>query len=90
MTDESRHYTINCESFFEWINQIESGEADSNKKWHQVNKEARFAERVKAYEKMFYHFLDRLDSPDNIQEIEGCRIHHRISHKNVTATRAKK
>lgn len=90
MTDESRHYVVNCKSFFEWINQIESGEANSSKEWHQVNREARFAERVKAYEKMFYHFLDGLDSTDNLQEIEGYRMHHVILHKNVTVTRAKK
>jgi hypothetical protein len=90
MTGESRHYAVNCKSFFEWINQIESGETNSNKEWHQVNREARFAERVKAYEKMFYHFLEGLDSPDNLQEMEGCRINHVISHKNVTVTRVKK
>ena len=69
MTDESRLYYINCESFFELISQIESGEANSSKEWHPINREARFAERVKAYEKMFYHFLEESDSPDNIQEM---------------------
>ena len=58
-----------CESFFELINQIESGEANSSKTWNWINREARFAERVKAYEKIFYAFLDefqKMEKNDNI------------------------
>ncbi len=49
---------LDCTSFFELINQIELGEANTSKLWNPINREARFAERVKAYEKMFYQFLD--------------------------------
>ena len=57
MTIESES-KMDCTSFFELINEIESGEANSSIHWNHINKEARFAERVKAYEKMFYQFLD--------------------------------
>ena len=49
---------IDCTSFFELINEIESGDANSCTKCNPINKEARFAERVKAYEKLFYIHLD--------------------------------
>ena len=49
---------IKFESFFEFINELESGEANSSRTWNWINREARFAERVKAYEKIFYEFLD--------------------------------
>ena len=49
---------IDCTQFFELINQIETGESNTSKTWNHINREARFAERVKAYEKMFYQFLD--------------------------------
>ncbi len=49
---------IDCTLFFELINEIESGDANSNIHWNPINREARFAQRVKAYEKMFYPFLD--------------------------------
>ena len=57
MTNKSR-IKIDCTLFFELIDEIESGEANTSVNWNLINKEARFAERVKAYEKMFYHFLD--------------------------------
>ena len=49
---------INCTKFFKLINQIETGESNTSKKWNPLLRDARFAERVKAYEKMFYRFLD--------------------------------
>ena len=49
---------VNSAKFFELINEIETGESNTSKNWNPINREARFAERVKAYEKMFYHFLD--------------------------------
>ena len=49
---------IDFDSFFEFIDEIESGETNSSKSWNWINREARFAERVKAYEKIFYQFLD--------------------------------
>ena len=58
MAKQSDVPIIDCEFFFEFINEIESGEANSNKSWNWINREARFAERVKAYEKIFYQFLD--------------------------------
>jgi len=57
MTNELKS-KIDCTLFFELINEIESGETNSSMHWNPINREARFAERVKAYEKMFYHFLD--------------------------------
>ena len=58
MTSLSNDLIMNCKSFFEFINEIESGEANSSITWNWINREARFAERVKAYEKIFYEFLD--------------------------------
>ena len=58
MTEQSDNSKIDFESFFEFIEQIESGEANSSRTWHWINREARFAERVKAYEKIFDEFLD--------------------------------
>ena len=52
---------VDCTSFFELINEIESGDANSCMKCNPVNREARFAERVKAYEKMFYEHLDLIE-----------------------------
>ena len=49
---------IDCTSFFELIDEIESWDANSCMKCNLINKEARFAERVKAYEKIFYMHLD--------------------------------
>lgn len=49
---------IDSTPFWELINQIETGESFSNRLWEDIPKEARFQERVKAYEKMFYRFLD--------------------------------
>ena len=49
---------INCNKFFELVNEIETRESYSNRLWASIAKEARFAERVKAYEKMFDRFLD--------------------------------
>ena len=51
---------IDCTSFFELIIEIESGDANSCLKCNPINKEARFAERVKAYEAMFYTYLDEI------------------------------
>ena len=51
---------IDCTSFFELIDEIESGVANSCMKCNPINKEARFAERVKAYEKIFYMHLDAI------------------------------
>jgi len=48
---------IDSAEFFELINQIETGESNTSKNWNHLLREARFAERVKAYEKMFYNFL---------------------------------
>ena len=53
-------YKIDCTLFFELINEIESGDANSCMKCNPINKEARFAERVKAYEKIFYMHLDAI------------------------------
>ena len=58
MTSLSNDLIVNCKSFFEFINEIESGEANSSITWNWINREARFGERVKAYEKIFYEFLD--------------------------------
>ncbi|MCH9659162.1 hypothetical protein K0U27_10855 [archaeon] len=52
---------IDCVSFFELIDEIESGDANSCMKCNPINKEARFSERVKAYEKMFYMHLDLIE-----------------------------
>ena len=41
-----------------FIDEIESGETNSSKSWNWINREARFAERIKAYEKIFDQFLD--------------------------------
>lgn len=49
---------INCVKFFNLINAIETGESNTSKHWNHLLREARFSERVKAYEKMFYQFLD--------------------------------
>ena len=49
---------LDCTSFFELINQIETCESNTSINWNPINRDARFAERVKAYEKMFYRFLD--------------------------------
>lgn len=49
---------IDCSEFWILVNQIETGETASNAHWEDIQKEARFQERVKAYEKMFYRFLD--------------------------------
>jgi len=49
---------IDCTKFFQLINQIETSESNTSKHWNPINAEARFSERVKAYEKMFYRFLD--------------------------------
>lgn len=51
-------FMIKCYKFFEFINQIETGESMISKTWNPITRDARFAERVKAYEKMFYRFLD--------------------------------
>lgn len=48
----------NCSQFFNLINEIETRESKVSKNWNPINAEARFAERVKAYEKMFDRFLD--------------------------------
>ena len=53
---------IDCTSFFELIDEIESGDANSCMKCNLINKEARFAERIKAYEKMFYMHLDAVET----------------------------
>ena len=58
MAKQSDDPIIDYESFFSFIKEIESGEANSSKSWNWINREARFAERVKAYEKIFYEFLD--------------------------------
>ena len=58
-----------CTSFFELINQIETAESNISRNWNSINREARFAERVKAYEKIFYRFLDELDSLDNENKV---------------------
>ena len=58
MTEPLDDLIIHFESFFEFINELESGEANSSRTWNWINREARFAERVKAYEKIFYEFLD--------------------------------
>ena len=58
MTEPLDDLIIPFESFFEFINELESGEANSSRTWNWINREARFAERVKAYEKIFYEFLD--------------------------------
>ena len=52
---------IDSTKFWELIDQIETGESRSNRHWGFICKEARFQERVKAYEKMFYRFLDGVD-----------------------------
>jgi len=54
---------IDCTPFFELISEIESGDANACMKYNPINKEARFAERVKAYEKIFYMHLDMLGIP---------------------------
>ena len=53
---------LDCTLFFELINQTETAESKISKNWDSINREARFAERVKAYEKMFYRFLDNIRS----------------------------
>ncbi len=58
MAEQSDYPEIDFESFFEFIDEIESGEANSSMTWHWINREARFAERVKAYEKIFDQFLE--------------------------------
>ena len=58
MTGQLDDLMLDFESFFEFINELESGEANSSRTWNWINREARFAERVKAYEKIFYEFLD--------------------------------
>ena len=58
MRKQANYSIIDLESFFEFIDEIESGESNSSKTWNWINREARFAERVKAYEKIFYQFLD--------------------------------
>ena len=58
MTEQLDDLIFDFESFFEFINELESGEANSSRTWNWINREARFAERVKAYEKIFYEFLD--------------------------------
>lgn len=50
--------TINCICFFNLVNDIETRESKVSREWNHLLREARFAERVKAYEKMFYRFLD--------------------------------
>lgn len=49
---------IDCTEFFKLIDEIETGESRNNAHWGEICKEGRFAERVKAYEKMFYQYLD--------------------------------
>ena len=49
---------IDCKPLFDMINEIESGESRTSRNWSDNNREARFAERVKAYDKMFYRYLD--------------------------------
>lgn len=49
---------IDSTPFFDLINEIETRESNTSKDWNPINAQARFAERVKAYEKMFYRFLD--------------------------------
>jgi len=49
---------IDCTEFFELINEIETGNSNITRNWNPTLREARFAERVKAYEKIFYQFLD--------------------------------
>jgi hypothetical protein len=60
MTNESIIRKIDCSPFFDLINEIESGEANSSIHWNPINMEARFAERVMAYEKIFYQYLDEI------------------------------
>ncbi len=48
----------NVVEFFELINHIETGESHTSRNWNHLLRDARFAERCKAYEKMFYRFLD--------------------------------
>ena len=61
MAKQSDGPITDYESFFSFINEIESGEANSSNSWNWINREARFAERIKAYEKIFYKFLDDND-----------------------------
>lgn len=49
---------INAKSFFDLINEIETKESNTSKNWNPINAHARQSERIKAYEKMFYRFLD--------------------------------
>lgn len=49
---------VDSTEFWKLIDQIETGESRNNAHWGFICKEARFQERVKAYEKMFYRFLD--------------------------------
>ena len=55
---QSARKMIDCSEFWDLVNYIETLESKSNSHWNAIQKEARFAERVKAYEKMFYRFLD--------------------------------
>jgi hypothetical protein len=49
---------IDASKVFKLIRELETRESKLSKKWNPILREARFAERVKAYEKILDYYLD--------------------------------